>query len=137
MTDTTTEANDKRGAVMRCEIDVELGELAGEWEPVAFRVPTESDDWINPSGKIIGGIDGYGSQWPRLIVRRKWTPPAWLKPGWIAMAATGEWWWHADEPQIVDGGWCNEVACVHLLQDAFDFTPPPCDDWKQSKRRIN
>ena len=122
---------------MRCEIEVDLGEAANEWEPVAFRVPTESDDWINQFGEILSGGDGHSTRSPRLIVRRKWTPQPWLKPGWIAQEQNGEWFWHSDEPKIVDGEWHNDVAFLRLLQDALDFTPPPCDDWKQSKRRIN
>ena len=88
-------------------------------------------------GQVVGGADGYSSPHLRLIVRRKWTPPVWLKAGWIAQEQNGEWYWHADEPQIVDGEWENDVAFRHLCQDAFDFVPPPCADWKQSKRRIN
>ena len=120
---------------MRCEIDVELGELANEWEPVAFRRPKRGELFFAGFKTCEAEFDFQDER--HLIVCRKWTPQPWLKPGWIAQEQNGEWWWHADEPLIVCGSWENDVACLHLLQDALDFTPPPCDDWKQSKRRIN
>lgn len=124
---------------MKCEIDVDLGELANEWEPVAFRVPTDVDMWVNHIGQVVGGADGYSSPHLRLIVRRKWTPPAWLKPGWIAMDADCAWFAYRSEPEACygDGEWRSGDEASHLCPDIIDFTPPPCDDWKQSKRRIN
>lgn len=122
---------------MKCEIEVDLGELANEWEPVAFRVPAVGEQWVTPLSTIGEFAKGSSTNDARLIVRRKWTPQPWLKPGWIAQEQDGEWFWHSDEPKIVCGSWENDVAQFHLLRDALDFTPPPCDDWKQSKRRIN
>jgi len=69
-----------------------------------------------------------------VIVKQSWSPPAFLKPGWIVQVSEGTWWWHACEPvrnsiSWVSGG--NDLELTHI-----NWEPPPCDNWQASKRRI-
>ena len=120
---------------MKYEIDIDLGPLSDEWEPVAFRHPCHKGDaWVDTFGdveRIDKGICG-----PRLIVRRRWHWPEWLTAEWIAMDFTGKWYGYANEPEIMGNGvmawWGNGGVCNLSFTT---FTPPPCTDWTQSKRR--
>lgn len=69
---------------MKIEIDVDLGEYADEWEPVAFRKPLPGEWFITDVGHPHVWSD-KDHQHPRLIIRRKWKWPEWLKAEWIAV----------------------------------------------------
>lgn len=68
------------------------------------------------------------------IVRKKWQWPEWLKAEWIAMDRNGRWFGYDRKPDRTSQDWygCGGLYTNLLLTD---FTPPPCDDWKQSLRR--
>ena len=122
---------------MKCEIEVELPEdIAAMYEPVAFRQWRSGDSFLN-SCNIVETAGDDGSAY-RLILREKWTPPTWLKAGWIAKDYNGAWFWYPTEPQLSmdEKMWCSRGA-IHIDPNAFNFTPPSCDDFRQSKRRIN
>lgn len=65
-----------------------------------------------------------------------WTPPEFLKPGWVAMDANGSWNWHEAEPMQRSNyfEWTNSGRIMFL--GLFNWSPPSCTDWTQSKHRI-
>jgi hypothetical protein len=72
-----------------------------------------------------------------VILRPAWTWPAWLKAPWIAKD-DGDPTWMAfeSEPHLrLDAGvWWLAVG-YPIYRPLYDFTPPPCTDWKLSKRK--
>ncbi len=73
----------------------------------------------------------------RVIVRLAWQWPEWLKAPWIAMDKNGKYYGYSSEPSIVGNGnmWlCEADTAADLQSWALDWTPPPCDDWTESKR---
>jgi hypothetical protein len=85
---------------------------------------------------VIEQFDEVG-RGPRIIVRPAWQWPAWLKAPWIAQDRQGSWLSFNDEPlasERRDSGWDrNEELCLNSPH--IDFTPPPCTDWRESKRK--
>jgi hypothetical protein len=77
----------------------------------------------------------------RVMVRQAWNWPAWLKAPWIARTPSGKWCGYEFEPRLANGpGGPNTMwQCYGKhgpIWDAFiDFTPPPCTDWRESKRK--
>lgn len=79
-----------------------------------------------------------------VIIRPVWQPPSWMRPGWIVKTTHGDmWWWSETEPYLSGtptSHWSTEGDCCLIYRDGFptvaDFTPPPCDDARKSKRRI-
>lgn len=119
------------GADVKCEIDIDLGPLADELEPVAFRAPKFNDLWIGIGGVICGGplTD------PRLIVRRRWKWPEWLTAEWIFCNCHETWFATNSDPIQVNTGFQSVNAVAITTNSYFQFTPPHCTDWTQSKRR--
>ena len=72
----------------------------------------------------------------RIIVigKKPWQWPEWLLAEWIAMDRGGEWVAYMGEPKQGNTVWLGENP-RQLSSGHYDFTPPPCTDWKQSKRR--
>ena len=76
--------------------------------------------------------------YPEIKLRKveEWKQPDFLKPGWIAMDEDGSWWFYKnDEPRIHLHRWRNNSRPNQI--DDFNWTPPACNDWKKSKRRID
>ena len=96
------------------------------WEPVEFHLKDKGSQTFSA-----GGYTREGS----LKLRKAWTPPAFLKSGWIAMESNGSWYWYESEPCIEPGGqfWTGPGSTPLR---PFYFMPPPCIDWLKSKRRI-
>lgn len=116
------------------EVDVPDGYEAIDWRP-----PDVANEWWLT---LKGGVVEPGEYKPnavtvlhRIILRPIWTAPEWLKPGWIAMNLNGEWWWAEKEPhQRSNNYWsCDAEQCK---LSCLNWTPPPCSDWKESKREI-
>ena len=59
--------------------------------------------WTGTIVKFGGANDGIG----RIVLTPKWKPPEWLKPGWIAQACNGVWWWSETKPdeRFYSGAW--------------------------------
>lgn len=57
-----------------------------------------------------------------------------LSPGWVAMNYSGDWYWFADKPKIIDGIWRSDYISQHLNYRAFDIEP--VKDWKKSLRKV-
>lgn len=111
-------------------------EVPSGWEAVAYRRPARGE-WI------LGIADGqpckcvmenYGDD--RVIVRKAWRWPDWITAPWIAMGRNGNWFAFPVEPSrenYRDGCWSGGYE-TWLNPALVAFTPPPCDDWRQSKR---
>ena len=55
-----------------------------------------------------------------------------MKKGWVACDKSGEWWWHAIEPEKFVKLWDSEYSVC--LNDAFDIAP--ADDWTKSLIKV-
>lgn len=117
---------------MKVEIDVDLGPWFDGWELVAYRGVKAGEHVIFGDKIEVWPCD---STHPLPIVRKKWQWPEWLKAEWIAMDKNGKWFAHECEPYETFRDWNNKGAIYTLSTSLLAFTPPPCDDWRQSKRR--
>ena len=94
------------------------------------------DTFLNRHGEVETWHESWNSSCIFVIVRKAWQWPKWLKARWIAEEAVGRWYAYNEKPV------CNEVdcwqrkngPCVYLHSSLLDFTPPPCDDWRNSLR---
>lgn len=116
------------------EVDIPDGyEATGE-----FRLPDESREcWLSNFSAVCEPHDGRATvHGPRLILRKKWQWPEWIKLPYIAMQPNGDWYGFSDKPSFQDGFRWDGHGFVYLLSpDYFDFTPPECTDWRQSLRK--
>jgi len=72
---------------------------------------------------------------PRVILRKKWCWPDWIKPGtWIAANSIGQWWAYERKPADSDGRCFPSLGggCI-LIEAIANFVPPPCDNWTKSR----
>lgn len=119
---------------MKVEIEVELGELAKDWEAVAIRPPRDGDEFLNSSGEINRCQRDDWSH-PRLIVRRKipW-PPALVNVAAICKDRNGDWWAYRETPTKGTHAWRSNGESVMWLDDAaiemLGFTLPAEWDWQ-------
>ena len=121
---------------MKYEIEIDLGPLADEWEPVAFRIPIRGEQYVSQSGCV--GLFEHGVfTAPRLIVRRRWIWPEWLTAEWYCEGRDGKQYTSTFEPLQCSGidasGWLGngtmrDVTGIIALQRIGG-------DWRQSKRR--
>lgn len=112
-----------------------------------FRVPKKGEHFI-------ASINGFGDRFylatydyddgiNRIILRPVWKWPEFVKPGtWLAMDKNGNWVFYETQPQIESIGVQTEwlpKGCAFVLAGAFksffNFTPPPCTDWRTSLRQ--
>jgi len=101
------------------------------------------DEWRLPkAGEFYLAKDlvieaNYDLSQKHIIVRKiePWKQPDFLNPGWIAMDENGDWFWFSNEPMLFSRCW-DQCDCFIVELDCFNWTPPQCSDWKQSKRRI-
>lgn len=56
-----------------------------------------------------------------------------MKKGWVAMNASGDWWWFSKEPHQMYSYWWNSESYIDTF-DAFDIAP--ADDWIQSLIKV-
>ncbi len=117
-------------------IDVELGELAKDWEPVAFRVPKLGDRYVDARVKdLVVFLDVETEKRPRLIVRRKivW-PPALVNVAAICKDRNGDWWAYRETPTKGTHAWLSNGESVMWLDDAaiemLGFILPAEWDWQ-------
>ena len=117
------------------EVDIPDGyEATGE-----FRCPNVGEYWIYDHCLPACGLGFVLPHSPRLILRKTWQWPEWLKAPWIAMDKNGEWYAYKEQPDLMDCfvTWQSSGPSSLVLIDCllFDFTPPECTDWKQSLRK--
>ncbi len=113
------------------EVDVPEG-----WEIDRFGLPKAGEHWIDGVGKLnCAGFDYQDTAC--VIVRKAWQWPDWLK-GWIAMDEDGAWFWFENEPRQMNTGWGHEGGEYYrfdVVTNVAGIQPPPCTDWRTSKRR--
>ena len=119
-------------AKQKIEIEVDIPD---GYEFVRYGVPVDRDLLVSSAGDVVEcwGCQSAVPRVPRVIVREAWQWPEWLKADYIAMDRDGDWYAHRDMPMRYERFWVTEDS-MHLDIRMFDFTPPPCDDWKQSLR---
>jgi hypothetical protein len=118
-------------------------DLPDGWELACayLRKPKEGEDIL--SGKCrpfvarLRDEDQYA-----VVIRQVWQWPDWLKAPWIAMNRDGEWFAHQLEPEVRwNSEWISDGDRRILSGDKshvfafYDFTPPHCNYWRQSKRK--
>ena len=75
-----------------------------------------------------------------LIVQRvdDWKWPSWLLADWIFCDTSGNWYAADAEPEYRPD-WADwdysRLGTRILLNRLLDFSPPPCVNWQESKRR--
>ena len=120
------------------EITVEVRiEIPIGWEYVGFR-PAKSGEhvlYVAPGNCVASHYTSLlQSPLCCFIVRPAWQWPSWLKARWIAMDQCGDWWAYASmEPRPFGTTW-HGTDGSRIDTDIFDFTPPPCTDWRESLR---
>ena len=120
---------------MKCEIDIDLGPLADEWEPVAFRKPKEGERYLSVEYELpTEALFDFETKL-HLIVRRRWKWPEWLTAEWIFCNCHETWFATNSDPIQVNTGFQSVNAVAITTNNYFQFTPPHCTDWTQSKRR--
>jgi hypothetical protein len=108
------------------------------WEYVRLGRPMTDEHFIcDAHDTVCHWPRSEQSTYPAIILRPAWTWPAWLKAPWIAKD-DGDPTWMAfeSEPHLrLDAGvWWLAVG-YPIYRPLYDFTPPPCTDWKLSKRK--
>lgn len=60
-----------------------------------------------------------------------------MKPGWVAMDNSGQWWWYSEKPFIIGGEqWHTEVNSSTGMIDNDVFDIAPADDWTKSLIKV-
>ena len=113
-------------------------EIPAGWELACehMRCPEPGDWWLDEFGCPHDCRPAQVRK--RVIVRPAWVWQKWLKADWLCMASSGRWFASSGRaPKIIEnhGGWWLASGCVLVSGGEFDFTPPPCDDWRMSLRR--
>ena len=110
-------------------------EVPDGWEVVEYRRPRMGDHYLRAGLGIQMAPCDF--EYERIIVRKAWQWPAWLKAAWIAMDLDGEWYAWSKLPRIAcnTDHWYDGGDLQALNPELVDFTPPPCDDWRQSLRK--
>ena len=106
------------------ESSITLPGVPEGWELVRFGLPKEGEPFVNNSGVVEFAVRDF-EKYQRLIVRKIWTPPEWLKPGWIFIGAAGEWLhqWESPTERLHSGHWAASGVQVRL-NDATNFVGP-------------
>lgn len=105
------------------------------YEVIDFRLPVKGDLYIANDinrPQLAGKDHGHMSPY-RLIVRKKFEWPTWLKAKFIAMDECGEWYAYVERPEICRTRWASsEEVYTRLTSDLFDMQLPTCNDWTKS-----
>ena len=76
-----------------------------------FRLPVAGELIIDDIGQV---SRTYGIQRVhRIVLKPKWKPPEWLKPGWIAKDEKNCWCWFSDKP-----AWSSAHRWWYQMKDA-------------------
>lgn len=117
---------------MLIPIDSEI--VPDGYEPVRFGLPNIGDHYLANGDIAVATV----SISPRLIVRQKWQPPAWLKPGWIAMDGDGCWMWFESKPSLKGVDWYpNQGEFCAIGFPCVEWTPPQAASPANSLREID
>jgi len=125
----------EKGRIMKI-VSIKV-QIPDGWELACDEMrPPKKDEWycFGNGDEPNRARNDFESEWVNVRKVEPWKQPEFLKPGWIAMDADGEWYWTGGEPRQCGDDWNAEGGSIYL---AFtNWTPPTCTDWKQSKRRI-
>ena len=75
-----------------------------------WRIANSGETIVTWTGTIVefgGANDGIG----RIVLKPKWKPPEWLKPGFLFIAGNLEWYWSSGSPVKNSKGeyWCSPI----------------------------
>ena len=115
---------------MKQEITITVDIPEGYEATGEYRRAEDSDVWLGSEASVMRG----GNMNSRIILRKKWTAPEFLRPGWIAQMFDGRWFWSDTEPEGVGNGYV--VRGQHFLLSNVDWTPPDVASPVQSLTRI-
>jgi hypothetical protein len=131
-------AKEKNMPKQKLEIEVEVPE--GYEATGEFRLPKKGDYFLNSCGDLnlstndwnnSNYMNSYANQ--RIILRKKYQWPTWLKARYIAMDKDKGWWAYDSRPILYERGWkIGEGRAFNLRHNLVDFTPPECSDWTKS-----
>jgi len=97
--------------------------------------PAEFGEYILENGHAKKWADTEKSCRYHVIIRKAWQWPAWLKAAALVMDKKGRWMACKTVPTLTpDDSWDPYVWWVPVAHEFIDFTPPPCDDWRDSLR---
>lgn len=122
---------------MKFEIDIDLPEdVLREWEPVAFRVLRDDDAFVSSEGNVLTKYQSaLGTTEPRLILRRRFQWPAWLKCRYLTWMSNGvgvAWmarpFFDGSDWKSSTGGGCFTYG-IALHRGYFDIECPG-GDWR-------
>lgn len=121
--------------IVDCKIEIPEGyELA---EPLPRKAKPGEIRWqTNYDIPVVHDSPEAMSCGTYFILREVWQWPEWLLAEWIAMDEDRRWWAFQNAPRLLSGSWISEDGLMSWLDPRLvDFTPPPCTDWRTSKRR--
>lgn len=126
---------------MKIELTIPDGvELPAEFIGATLRqlIHGENVNVLAPDGGRLQVVDSIGrtvSPQAFHIVLDVWQWPAFIRPGWwIAMDADGMWRASVAEPQLQENRmWVDSGGYSGVNISCFNWTPPPCDDYRKSK----
>jgi hypothetical protein len=101
--------------------------------------PPKKGELYFVSGRIeVAGWD-YGPSYERIVVRPAWKWPEKLKAAAIVQCSNALWFACEGVPEREGSFWSGGGSWLNLTHAAdkfgiLDFTPPPCDDWRESLR---
>jgi hypothetical protein len=102
--------------------------IPDDWELETKEITIGKSMAYDPSNPVV-------SYYPKVVICKPWKEPDFLKPGWIAMDRSRDWWWFESEPYRVGYVWqSTEGKQMELC--GINWAHPPCHDWKETKRRI-
>ena len=115
------------------KIEIEV-DIPDEYEATGeYRLPLRGEHFLASDGHVYRADFNYMSAaYP--IVQKAWQWPEWLKAPYIAMSPTGWWYAYRYIPFHVGDDWSGDWEYLDD-DDILNFTPPACDDWRESLRK--
>ena len=115
-------------------------EIPDGWELACdeMRAPLDGEHYMNLRNGVNKAFCVTSDYGPRIIVRKAWEWPPWLRAAAIVIDQRSRQWKACHKvPHLDEGlneGWDGFGHWATITKDMFDFTPPPCFDWRESCR---
>lgn len=110
---------------MKYEIEIPDGVIPDGWEPVEYRKVLDGELFINPVGSRCEHRNMLTPFGPRLILRKKYAPEAWLKEaGFRFVVRDCDWFAMTEKPERTAIGWVNGPNGKSFCLKNLNFTPP-------------